>query len=92
MIKNWKNVRGIPLDFTSGITTHKLVWNKAVPLSSAASDFINFAKDYFSKKEEAAPPKEKMASGLSSNFFAELLDLPACKSKGYCDGCGRCEH
>ena len=93
MIKDWKDVVGIPLDFTSGVTTHKLLWNKAVPLSSAAEDFISFCKKHFEDEKDA--PKEpavKTAGGLSSNFYAELLDLPACKSKGYCDGCGRCEH
>jgi len=29
---------------------------------------------------------------LSEDFFYELLNPPACKSKGYCDNCGRCEH
>ena len=91
LIRDWKNVKGIPLDFTSGVTTHKLVWNKAVPLTSAVEDFIAFAQEQFTQKEES-PAKEANASGgLSSNFFAELLDLPACKSKGFCDGCGRCE-
>lgn len=91
LIRDWKNVKGLPLDFTSGVTTHKLVWNKAVPLTSAVEDFISFAQDYFTRKEE--PPVKEVSSqgGLSSNFFAELLDLPACKSKGFCDGCGRCE-
>ena len=95
LIRDWKNVCGVPLDFSSGSSTQKLVWNKAVPLSSAASDFLDFARDYFAGKEAPEAPPEapsKGAGGLSSNFFAELLDLPACKSKGYCDGCGRCEH
>jgi len=93
LINDWKNVKGIPLDFTSGITTHKLVWNKAVPLSTSATDFIEFAREYFENKgAEQTSPQEPKAAGLSSNFYAELLDLPACKSKGYCDGCGRCEH
>ena len=95
LIRDWKNVCGVPLDFSSGSSTQKLVWNKAVPLSSAASDFLDFARDYFAGKEAPEAPPEapsKEAGGLSSNFFAELLDLPACKSKGYCDGCGRCEH
>jgi len=29
---------------------------------------------------------------LPPEFFAELLDLPSCKARGICDGCGRCEH
>ena len=42
LIRDWKNVCGVPLDFSSGSSTQKLVWNKAVPLSSAASDFLDF--------------------------------------------------
>lgn len=91
LIRDWKNVKGLSLDFTSGITTHKLVWNKAVPLTSAVEDFIRFAQDHFTRKEEPPVKEATSPGGLSSNFFAELLDLPACKSKGYCDGCGRCE-
>ena len=29
--------------------------------------------------------------GLSAEDFYEILHLPACKTKGYCDNCGRCE-
>lgn len=28
---------------------------------------------------------------LSTEDFFKILNLPACKSKGYCDNCGRCE-
>lgn len=28
---------------------------------------------------------------LSVDFFADLLNLPTCKTKGYCSNCGRCE-
>lgn len=40
------------------------------------------------EREEAAgrePP------ALPISFFAELLNLPTCKTKGYCSNCGRCE-
>ncbi len=93
LIRDWTDVVGVPLDFSSNVAAHKLAWNKAVPLSSAACDFIEFCKVYFSEKKEAPEAsREQSVPSLSSNFFAELLDLPACKSKGYCDGCGRCEH
>lgn len=29
---------------------------------------------------------------LPQEFFAEFLKLPSCKSRGFCDNCGRCEH
>ena len=29
--------------------------------------------------------------GLSAEDFYEILHLPPCKTKGYCDNCGRCE-
>lgn len=28
---------------------------------------------------------------LPASYFQELLELPACKSKGCCDDCGKCE-
>ena len=34
---------------------------------------------------------EQTQPKLSMSFFQELLDLPACKTIGVCDGCGRCE-
>ena len=34
---------------------------------------------------------EQTQPRLSMDFFAELLDLPACKKYGVCDNCGRCE-
>lgn len=42
---------------------------------------------------ETLPAREEDAAPLlSEDFFAKLLNLPACKSKGCCDNCGRCEH
>lgn len=29
---------------------------------------------------------------LPEDFFQKLLNLPACKTIGKCNGCGRCEH
>jgi len=37
------------------------------------------------------PAEEPEEPCLPNDFFMELLHLPACKSKGYCDNCGRCE-
>ena len=28
---------------------------------------------------------------LPEDFYLSILNLPACKSMGYCDDCGRCE-
>ncbi len=46
-------------------------------------------------QEEKGFPQEEVPKApqpeLSNDFFAQLLHLPACKSKGYCDNCGRCE-
>ena len=28
---------------------------------------------------------------LPADFYIKLLNLPACKISGICDGCGRCE-
>lgn len=52
--------------------------------------------------EEKNPPRGKpgglppSAGGapqpeLPNDFFQALLNLPACKTQGYCDNCGRCE-
>lgn len=35
--------------------------------------------------DEASQPK------LPEHFFEMLLNPPACKTLGVCDGCGRCE-
>ena len=35
----------------------------------------------------AVPPPPQ----LPNSFFQELLDLPTCKTEGYCNNCGRCE-
>lgn len=42
------------------------------------------------QREETVNP---VAEGpeLPKDFYVKLLHLPACKSKGYCDNCGRCE-
>jgi len=45
-IQKWDNAVGIPVDFAQKANTHGIVWNKAVPLNSAASDFIEFMKKY----------------------------------------------
>ena len=39
--------------------------------------------------EEKAEKKQEV--NLGEDFYMKLLHLPACKSKGYCDNCGRCE-
>ena len=36
--------------------------------------------------------KEQKGPDLSEDFYMSLLGLPACKSQGFCDDCGRCEH
>ena len=52
-------------------------------------------EEYEKKKTETlnkgslgGPPEPP---ALSSEFFAQLLNLPACKAKGRCNNCGRCE-
>ena len=39
-------------------------------------------------EEEKSRPK---GPDLPEDFYMSLLNLPACKSMGYCDDCGRCE-
>lgn len=45
------------------------------------------------RPEEAAPsaPTQERPT-LSPEFYAKLLHLPTCKTEGYCNNCGRCEH
>ena len=50
--------------------------------------------DQDEKKTTESTPKGVFDSGtpgLSAEDFYEILHLPACKTKGYCDNCGRCE-
>lgn len=47
-------------------------------------------------KKEAGIQKDSTggqaeAPSLPNHFFAQLLNLPACKAKGRCNDCGRCE-
>ena len=103
LIRGWSGVVGVPLDFMSHDSAHHLVWSSAAPLSSAGSDLVAFMRDYFAAHPGSpvlaeAPTTPAPASGafrsdaLPPDFFADLLDLPSCKSRGYCDNCGRCEH
>ena len=39
-------------------------------------------------EEEKSRPK---GPDLPEDFYLSILNLPACKSMGYCDDCGRCE-
>lgn len=43
------------------------------------------------QKEELSTTDAK-PTNLPEAFFAKLLDRPSCKTRGICDGCGRCEH
>ena len=50
--------------------------------------------DQDEKKTKEPTPKGVFDSGtpgLSAEDFYEILHLPACKTKGYCDNCRRCE-
>lgn len=52
--------------------------------------------DEFEKKEAENEPKtgapaQEEPPTLPNDFFAQLLNLPPCKSKGFCNNCGRCE-
>ncbi len=38
------------------------------------------------------PMEEAKAPSLPPDYFLELIDAPACRTKGYCDNCGRCEY
>lgn len=44
MLFDWPGVVGIRMDFLDKISTHRIVWSKAVPLNSAAQEFIAFMK------------------------------------------------
>ena len=44
------------------------------------------------KKQDASEAPEKQKPALPEDFYRQLLQLPACKTSGICDGCGRCEH
>lgn len=46
------------------------------------------------KTPQEGPPTPPPAPepALGGDFYARLLNLPSCKSRGYCDNCGRCEH
>ena len=46
-----------------------------------AQDIIDEEKKNEGQKTPELPPE----------FYMSLLNLPACKSLGYCDDCGRCE-
>ncbi len=39
-------------------------------------------------EEEKSEPS---SPDLPEDFYLSILNLPACKSLGYCDDCGRCE-
>jgi len=45
MILNWVGVEAIPLDFFPA-STHRLVWNKAVPHNEAFDSFLKYIKHY----------------------------------------------
>lgn len=47
MIASWEGVVGIPIDFLTRDSTHRVSWNKAIPLNSAAQDMLCFLKEYF---------------------------------------------
>lgn len=111
MMRDWEGVVAVPMDFMSRKSVHRAYWSNAVPLNSAATDFLGFIVEYFrnqkdlktersadmpeeTKEQTSQEPvrEETLAPTLSESFFAELLGLPSCKTKGYCDNCGRCEH
>ncbi len=48
MIASWAGVVGIPVDFLTRDSTHRVYWNRAIPLNSAAQDTIQFLKEHFS--------------------------------------------
>lgn len=43
------------------------------------------------KRPEAGAAARGEPPSLPSDFFVQLLNLPPCKSKGFCNNCGRCE-
>ena len=45
-----------------------------------------------SPEKPSVQAAEKARPMLSSDFYMQLLDPPACIAEGVCDGCGRCEH
>lgn len=47
MIASWEGVVGIPVDFLTRDSTHRVCWNKAIPLNSAAQDMLQFLKEHF---------------------------------------------
>ncbi len=47
---------------------------------------VKTAQDIIDEEKNKAPQPE-----LPEEFYMSLLNLPACKSMGYCDDCGRCE-
>ncbi len=44
------------------------------------------------REGSSIPGSQPEPPALSGEFYARLLRLPSCKSRGYCDNCGRCEH
>lgn len=50
MIASWDHVKGIPVSFLTREATHRVSWNRAIPLSSAAQDLLTFFKEYFSAR------------------------------------------
>lgn len=57
-------------------------------MSSPAEEKKPAAAEQPNAQSQTSPATDTI---LSAEYFQRLLNLPACKSKGYCDNCGRCE-
>ena len=59
--------------------------------SAKEAGFVTEEKDTKGDSERKMSAQGKQEVSLSNEYFKQLLHLPACKSKGFCDNCGRCE-
>ncbi len=45
-----------------------------------------------SRTSAVEPSDEKNTPNLPPEYFLELIGAPTCRTKGYCDNCGKCEY
>ena len=51
---------------------------------------VNGEKDPAENRPDNTEKGSEALPFLPKEFYLELLDLPACKTTGRCDGCGKC--